>query len=128
MESKFIVKKEMCLKVLHIAGCTVISSDLQVKHGTTVIQLPKKTHFDRHPTFAIYKSGYIRCLVGHNSENIYQINPRPEVDALRFHYNTLDRVAYKEKACIKIHGEDAQFTYLCSYIFRNYDKYLWSNH
>ena len=119
-------KYQKTVRTFDDIGVKCISSNCQIKNGTTVWQLPFKDAYGYSIEFATYSSGYVRKLVTYNTRGAkcYQINQTRQVKDKFFKitYGTHKGLYIKsdavERVLIPNHGD--RIEYLLKFILRNY--------
>ena len=119
-------KYQKTVRTFDDIGVKCISSNCQIKNGTTVWQLPFKDAYGHSIEFATYSSGYVRKLVTYNTRGAkcYQINQTRQVKDKFFKitYGTHKGLYIKSNAIERIlipnHGD--RIEYLLKFILRNY--------
>ena len=132
-------KYQKTVRTFDDIGVKCISSNCQIKNGTTVWQLPFKDAYGHSIEFATYSSGYVRKLVTYNTRGAkcYQINQTRQVKDKfwKITYGTHKGLYMKhdavERVLIPNHGD--RIEYLLKFILRNYFTakpriQYWGNH
>jgi len=115
--------EELLLTTLPLIGIKYITTEKQKKNGTIVMELPIKTKYGYVPTFALYKSGYVRVLKSKKSLHPYQLNKKYKCEE-KYMNNDFKLVPYTTVKRALIHNRLTALVYLTDYIMKNYKEYL----